>query len=82
MLRFPTQAVAKRAEGELLGLAFETKIERGKTDSDWLVTAAKRMYPSEPDLSGLRDKLNGIAAQGKGSYDGWKAKVFERMPAG
>jgi hypothetical protein len=76
LLRFPTQAAAKRAEAELLGLAFETKVERGKSDSEWNLTAAKRMYPLEPDLAGLRDKLNAIAATGKGSYDGWRARVY------
>jgi hypothetical protein len=40
------------------------------------------MYPSEPDLAGLRDRLDAIAAAGKGSYEGRKAKVFERKPAG
>jgi len=80
LLRLPTQKAAQRAELTLLGFAFETKIERGKSDSDWLVRATKVMYPNEPDLSGLRDKLNAIAEQGKGSYEGWKAKLAERKP--
>jgi hypothetical protein len=40
------------------------------------------MYPDEPDLSGLRDKLDAIAQRGQGTYEGWKAKVFVRKPGG
>jgi hypothetical protein len=82
LLRFPTQKAAERAEVALFGFAFETKIERGRSDSEWLIHAAKVMYPVEPDLVGLRDKLNAIAAEGKGSYDGWKATVAARRPGG
>jgi hypothetical protein len=82
VLRFPSQKAAERAEGELMGFAFDTRTEKGKTDAEWIVHAGKVMYPNEPDLSGLRDKLNAIAARGQGSYEGWKAKVFVRKPGG
>jgi hypothetical protein len=80
-LRFPTKIAADRAELELIGLAFETKVEPGKTASERVIRAFKVMYPNEPDLAGLRDKLNDIAAQNHGSYDGWKAKPYVRKPA-
>lgn len=82
LLRFPTRKAAEHAEGQLLGFAFETKIERGNSDSEWLIHATKVMYPNEPDLSGLRDKLDAIAAEAHGSYEGWKAKVYVRPPSG
>ncbi len=77
LLHFPTQKAADRAASKLLPLAFETKVERGKSDADWVVRGGKRLYPIESDLNGLRDKLNAIAAQERGTYDGWKAKVIE-----
>jgi hypothetical protein len=82
VLRFPTQKSAERAEGELMGFAFDTRTEKGKTDAEWIVHAGKVMYPNEPDLSGLRDKLDAIAERGHGAYEGWKAKVFVRKPGG
>lgn len=81
-LRFPTQKAAERAELELLGLAFDTRQERGRSVDEWLLRGTKRMYPVESDLRGLRDKLDAIAAAGKGTYVGWTARVFVRKPGG
>lgn len=77
LLKFPTQKAAERAASKMDVLAFETRVERGKSGTEWLVQGGKRLYPIESDLSGLRDKLNAIAAQEHGSYDGWKAKVIQ-----
>jgi hypothetical protein len=77
LLRFPTQKAAERSTLMLAGLAFSARVERGKTDAEWLVHATKRLYPVESDLIGLRDKLDDIARQLKGTYVGWKAKVAE-----
>lgn len=73
-LRFPTQKAAEKAELQLIGFAFAINIEPGKSGSEWVVLASKKMFPVESDLSGLRDKLNEIAAAGRGAYEGWKAK--------
>ncbi len=73
-LRFPTQLSAERAELELVGLAFTTRIERGKSGEERVIQASKTMFPVESDLSGLRDKLDAIAAAGRGVYEGWQAR--------
>jgi hypothetical protein len=75
-LHFPTQKSAERAASRLEAFAFATKVERGKS-GQWVVEAAKVMYPVESDLSGLRDKLNAIAAEEHGAYDGWQARIKE-----
>jgi hypothetical protein len=82
LLRFPSQNAAERASLELVGFAFDPRIERGKTPNDWVIHAIKKMYPIESDLNGLREKLDAIAATGHGTYEGWKAKVFVPKPAG
>jgi hypothetical protein len=82
LLHFPSKFSAERAEGELIGLAFETRVEQGKSTDQWAVHGWKVMYPVESDLAGLRDKLDAIAAEGRGTYDGWTAKLFVRKPAG
>jgi hypothetical protein len=73
-LRFPTQFTAERADLQLMGLAFATKIEPGKAGEERVILASKRMFPVEADLAGLRDKLNAIAAAGRGAYEGWRAR--------
>jgi hypothetical protein len=78
LLRFPTEKAAERAVSKLVPLAFEATAGRGKSGTEWEVRASKKLYPIESDLNGLRDKLNAIAAQEHGSYDGWKARVIER----
>jgi hypothetical protein len=74
-LHFPTQKAAERAELQLIGLAFETNTEPNKTGKDWVIQASKNMYPVESDLLGLRDKLEVIARENHGTYDGWRAKL-------
>jgi hypothetical protein len=81
-LRFPSQLAAERAELELLAFAFKTKIEPGKSGNERIIHATKVMYPVETDLAGLREKLDAIAARGRGSYEGWKAKVYVAKPGG
>ena len=73
-LRFPSQKAAERAELDLMAFAFSTKIEPGKTAEERVIKATKRMFPIESDLTALREKLDAIAAKGRGSYEGWRAK--------
>jgi len=76
-LHFPAQKAAQSAQLRLEGLAFETKIEPAKSGAGWRVQGTKRMYPVESDLIGLRDKLEAIAEELHGTYEGWRAKVVE-----
>lgn len=73
-LRYPSQAAAERAELQLVGLAFRTTIEPGRTADERVLRGVKVMYPIESDLAGLRQKLEAIATQTRGNYEGWKAK--------
>jgi len=75
-LRFPTQKAAERAELELMGFAFATKIGPGRTTDERVIVATKKMFPIESDLLGLREKLDAIAANGRGAYEGWRAKLL------
>lgn len=76
-LRFPDQEAAENAESQLRELAFATETDRGDSGNGWVVRASKAMYPVESDLIGLRDKLNVIAAEGRGTYDGWQARAVK-----
>ena len=74
-LRFATEETAVHAASQLEELAFAAATEHDVADDSWVVVASKRMYPVESDLQGLRDKLNLIAAEGRGKYTGWRAKA-------
>jgi hypothetical protein len=74
-LRFPNQKAAERAELDLMAFAFSTKVEPGRTADERVIKATKRMFPIESDLTALREKLDAIAAKGRGSYEGWRARL-------
>ena len=75
-LVFPSQEAAEQAEAQLVELAFKPETGQGEGE-EWIVVASKRMYPVESDLKGLRDKLEVIARQGRGTYTGWTASQVE-----
>jgi hypothetical protein len=74
-LRFPSLAAAERAELQVMGFAFTTKVEPGRTPEERVIRATKVMYPVESDLQTLREKLDAIAAASRGTYEGWRAKI-------
>lgn len=76
-LRFPTEDDAIAAVARLEDLAFAATTERDDANDNWVVLAVKRMYPVESDLRGLREKLEVVASEGHGSYEGWTAKRVE-----
>lgn len=74
-LHFPTRFKADEAALKLEGLAFATTVTQDSRNKRWQLLGVKRMYPVESDLRGLRDKLEVVATEGKGSYDGWTARA-------
>ena len=74
-LHFPTQFKADEASLKLEALAFATTVSQDANHNRWQVLGVKRMYPVESDLLGLRDKLEVIATEGRGRYEGWLAKA-------
>ena len=74
-LHFPTQFKADEAALKLEALAFATTVSQDTRQNRWQVLGVKRMYPVESDLQGLRDKLQVIATEGRGRYEGWLAKA-------
>ena len=74
-LHFPTRFKADQAVLKLEALAFATTVSRDERSGRWQIVAVKRMYPVESDLQGLRDKLEVVATEGNGSYDGWQARA-------
>ena len=76
-LHFPDEESAAAAIPRLEDLAFAATIERDDAEDRWAVMATKRMYPAESSLAGLRAHLEAIAADGGGSYAGWRATQLD-----
>jgi hypothetical protein len=77
-LEFAEAEAAESAVLKLGELAFAASSNQDDSTGHWVVRAVKAMYPIESDLRGLRDKLDVIAAEGNGRYQGWQARVLER----
>lgn len=75
ILRFQNEDDVGTAASQLEELAFTSTIEQDDADGVWAVLAAKTMYPVESDLAGLREKLQVVARQNHGSYEGWRASA-------
>ena len=76
-LSFPSENAAADAVARLEELAFATTLERDDATDEWVVLAAKTMYPVQSDLAGLRKQLESVAVEGGGSYEGWRATQRE-----
>jgi hypothetical protein len=76
-LRFRSEDAAEQAAVRLEDLAFATTIEHDEAENSWVVLASKRMYPVESDLKQLGDKVRTVAADGLGSYEGWRARLTQ-----
>jgi hypothetical protein len=73
-LRFKSEAEVAKAIASLEALAFDTRSEPiAGTGKTWLVRATKMMYPVETDIEALSTKLERIAAEDSGTYEGWHA---------
>jgi hypothetical protein len=75
VVRFPSLDAANFAATWLAELSFVIETKPTKTGKDWLLHGIKTMYLIEPELRSLRDKLNAIAADGHGTYEGWHVQV-------
>jgi hypothetical protein len=71
VLRFPTEDGAADAASRLEELAFKPSVEHDSENEEWVLLALKTMYPRESDLAMLRSRLDAIAKEGGGKYEGW-----------
>jgi len=72
-LRFANEDEAERARARLEDLAFQVTVQRADANGEFVLQAAKRMYPVQSDLEQLSTKVRSVAADDNGIYEGWRA---------
>jgi regulator of RNase E activity RraB len=75
-LYFPTKSVADEVASELNCIGFETSVQPGGFQSEWLVLALKTMSLNEWALDELGIRLEELAMTHGGEYDGWGTGVM------
>lgn len=74
-LYFPEEKAAKRAAERLREQGFTTEERLGADEVNWLVLATHRIVPSEATLAAVRTRMENLAREGGGEYDGWEAET-------
>lgn len=75
-LYFPAQEKARMAEEELMNLGFSTECDESSYNGEnWLCLASKNLVPDYRTLTKVRKKLEYIARNHDGKYDGWETEL-------
>lgn len=74
-LYFPRREAAAASAAELRACGFTTEERLGADSVNWLVLARHELVPSEETIGKARHKMEELARQHGGEYDGWEAEV-------
>ena len=69
---FRSARIAKSAASQMLKAVPGSATEIRKSDDNWLVVLSHRLVPAPIDFDEVIDRLERIAAQRGGEYDGWE----------
>ena len=69
---FSSKANAEAAQGKLCEYGYSVEVRMSKTGTDWLVLATAIPPKAGKEMEKLRDKLENLALQLSGEYDGWE----------
>ncbi|MDQ6945682.1 MAG: ribonuclease E inhibitor RraB [Actinomycetota bacterium] len=70
-LYFPEKRSAEATAGRLAQLGFEVSVLR--REDQWAVIARHKLVPSAANLENVRQRLEKVAEDSGGEYDGWEA---------
>jgi hypothetical protein len=74
-LYFADEAAARRA-AELLGAAYESEVKAPREGiPDWALLAHKSLLPSESAIEAETSRMEEIAEELGGEFDGWEVRV-------
>ncbi|HVC95243.1 MAG TPA: ribonuclease E inhibitor RraB [Pirellulales bacterium] len=80
-LYFQQENDAKDVANTMEEHGFSVELRRSADGMDWLVLATSQIMPTEANVAELRLRLERIASEHSGEYDGWEAAVAdEKQP--
>ena len=74
-LYFPTEAAATAAAAQAWSSSLPTRVVPGAMDSGWLCLASGTLVPTDEAIRAASTRLQAVAAEHGGEYDGWEAAV-------
>lgn len=74
-LYFPRRGRARGVARTLSEEGYDVKWGRAAMGRVWLVLARHKVVPSEDVIDNLRQRMEALAAESGGEYDGWEAEV-------
>ena len=76
---FPSRELASEAEECLSGMGFGVELSPPLSDSDdWLCLAGTKLVPRESTLDQLSRRMQSVAVEYCGNYDGWESELLFR----
>jgi regulator of RNase E activity RraB len=76
-LYFPNEQAAHNAAARVRSAGFDSKVQLGADNKNWLCLAMKSMVPSPEALVGIRTQFVELASQLGGEYDGWGTPIVQ-----
>ena len=74
-LYFPRRRAAGAVAAALRRAGFEASHEESADGSAWLVLVRHRMFRTDEGMKAVMERLEQVASEGGGEYDGWEAEV-------
>ncbi len=77
-LYLPTQPAADASAEALRGHVDEVEVRLTAKGSEWLCLAKKSFVPTLPEIHAMRSRMEALAREHGGEFDGWEAAVVRR----
>lgn len=81
-LYFPKKQSAEKAARRLRAGGFSVIVRKGADGKNWLTLASSTPPGTGEQMSELRRKMEALAAESHGEYDGWQLSAGSHGPAG
>lgn len=76
---FPSRELASQVEACLTGMGFTVELSPSMDESaDWLCLVGTKLVPRESTLDHLSRRMQSIATEYCGKYDGWESELLFR----
>jgi hypothetical protein len=77
-LYFPLEGSARITAENLKKDGYDVQVALGATGSNWLCVATKTLAPATAPLNEVGTRMEQVAREFKGEFDGWEAEVLKK----